>query len=70
MQAHIKAIHIGDRPFICEGCGKSFGTKGALKEHQITHSEDRPFSCSFCDKKFKNLPRLRVRKNILNTDSV
>lgn len=66
VQAHIRAIHIGDRPFICDMCGKSFGTKGALKEHQITHSEERPFQCSYCPKKFKNLPRLKTHEDIHN----
>lgn len=60
VQAHIRAIHVCERPFVCEECGKSFQTKGALKEHQITHSDVSPFQCHYCPKKFKNMPRLRV----------
>lgn len=62
VQAHIRAIHLCERPFVCEECGKSFQTKGALKEHQITHSDECPFQCKFCPKKFKNMPRLRVSR--------
>lgn len=67
--AHIKAVHIGLRPFICESCGRSFQSKGALKDHQITHSDERPWACSQCPKRFKNQARLKTHEDIHNTTS-
>uniref|UniRef100_A0A336MQT5 CSON005192 protein n=1 Tax=Culicoides sonorensis TaxID=179676 RepID=A0A336MQT5_CULSO len=67
--AHIKAVHIGLRPFICESCGKSFQSKGALKDHQITHSDEKPWACSQCPKRFKNQARLKTHEDIHNTTS-
>jgi uncharacterized Zn-finger protein len=64
IQAHVKAIHAKERPYLCSNCGKSFSTKGALKEHQIIHSDQYPYTCSYCPKKFKNLPRLKTHEDI------
>ncbi|XP_051929695.1 gastrula zinc finger protein XlCGF57.1-like [Hippocampus zosterae] len=38
--------------FKCPKCGKTFGHKGSLKNHMITHPGERPFACSYCDKRF------------------
>uniref|UniRef100_A0A1B0CRG6 C2h2-type zn-finger protein n=1 Tax=Lutzomyia longipalpis TaxID=7200 RepID=A0A1B0CRG6_LUTLO len=64
LNTHIRAIHYREKPFICEECGKSFVTKGALVEHQISHSEERTFECPFCLKMFKNQPQLKRHEQI------
>lgn len=64
VQAHVKSIHHKQRDSQCDVCGKVCSTKGALKEHQITHSDQYPFACKFCFKKFKNLPRLKTHEDI------
>ncbi|XP_055638204.1 zinc finger protein weckle-like isoform X2 [Toxorhynchites rutilus septentrionalis] len=66
VQAHIKAVHIGERPFICEECGKACASSGALRDHKKVHSNETPFQCSHCPKKFKNLPTLRTHEDIHN----
>lgn len=67
VQAHIKSVHVKERPYLCSNCGKNFSTKGALKEHQIIHSDQFPYACKFCPKKFKNLPRLKTHEDIHST---
>ncbi|XP_061894437.1 zinc finger protein 32-like isoform X1 [Entelurus aequoreus] len=41
-----------DQHFECSQCGKTFGQKGYLIRHMITHSGKKPFSCPFCAKRF------------------
>lgn len=63
VQSHIKTVHVGERPFVCEKCGKSFQTKGALKDHQIIHSTQFPYQCSVCLKRFKFLTGVRSHED-------
>lgn len=54
-----QATHLGERPFPCKICGRSFSTKGSLSSHLATHHA-RPSnarvqnSCPLCQRKFTN----------------
>lgn len=67
VQLHQRVVHMGDRPFVCEECGKACATKGALKEHQISHTDVRPIKCNDCSKCFKDIQALKRHSRSHNT---
>ncbi|XP_075224189.1 uncharacterized protein LOC142326011 isoform X2 [Lycorma delicatula] len=60
VSTHMKAVHLRERPFVCDQCGHSFTSKGILQEHLTIHSDDAPWNCSKCNKKFKTKYRLKI----------
>lgn len=60
VSAHLKAIHLRERPFVCDQCGNSFASKGILQEHLTIHSDDAPWNCTKCNKNFKTKYRLKI----------
>ncbi|UYV69251.1 ZNF236 [Cordylochernes scorpioides] len=58
LQCHLQQEHVGDRPFQCELCRKSFFARDKLARHLMIHTQERPFSCSLCDKRFLTKDKL------------
>ena len=54
----------------CDVCGKSFATKGKVKEHMATHNDkpDPRYQCHICNKFLKQ--ENSFRKHMVNTHGV
>ncbi|XP_042146024.1 zinc finger protein 2-like isoform X2 [Ixodes scapularis] len=44
--------HIGERPFSCGVCEKTFAKRYGLMAHDRTHTGEKPFKCNTCSKAF------------------
>ena len=72
--AHEKR-HSGNRPHICDTCGRSFSMPEHLRRHMKTHENklDRLVSCPFCKKKIfagRNMRKHLVRHRELNLTEI
>ncbi|KAK7603158.1 hypothetical protein V9T40_003157 [Parthenolecanium corni] len=64
VNAHLRAVHYGEKPFVCEHCGNSFSSKAILTDHLTTHSTYAPWPCDVCKRNFKSKYRLNVHMDM------
>ena len=60
MNKHVRAVHEGKKPFMCEVCGSKFSEKGDLSSHiAIVHEKKLSFTCDICKRGFAKKDSLK-----------
>ncbi|XP_070211174.1 oocyte zinc finger protein XlCOF20-like [Littorina saxatilis] len=57
LDRHVRTEHLGDKPFVCNRCGRRFGLRHYLSEH-LLRCQRVGFPCDRCEAKFTNRPAL------------
>ena len=45
-------VTVGEKPHVCDVCGKGFSTSSSLNTHRRIHSGEKPHQCPVCGKRF------------------
>ena len=47
--SHFNTIHLGQKNFFCEQCGKTFSRGTSLSAHKKLHDGIKQFQCNYCN---------------------
>ena len=61
----INIIYIlGEKPFSCPICNKSFSRKANMEMHKVYHTGERRYTCEICGQSFFAINALRRHKKL------